>query len=139
MDRPESPRRHSSSSVPFEHQDGRRASGPRSAPDEETVQEGGATALPERAASVLARIGDEFNKRRDTNRTAAFSWLQHELWANVATLVPYAITFEKLIDKSISIEDFVKNDTGATSEEPLEVFRKFLAEEAVPKQVRKPS
>jgi hypothetical protein len=74
----------------------------------------------------LKRIGDEFNSRRESNRTAAFSWLQHELWANVSVLVPYAITFEKLIDKSIGIEDFVKNDSGAVAEEPLEVFRKFL-------------
>ncbi len=130
MDRPESTRGRRSSSSTLQHKDRPGASRPGGEVDEEALPPGGgpsSEALPERAASVLARIGDEFNHRRESNRTAAFGWLQHELWANVSTLVPYAITFEKLIDKSIGIEDFIKSDTGTTTQEPLEVFREFLS------------
>jgi len=127
MDRPDETGGRRSGSSPFLHQDRGRTSRPRGEADEEAFPQEHATPLPERAASVLKRIGDEFNVRREANRTAAFSWLQHELWANVDVLVPYALTFEKLIDKSIHLEDFVKNDSGAIAEEPLEVFRKFLS------------
>jgi hypothetical protein len=131
MDRPESPRRHSSSGSPFEREDRRRASRPGGAPDEEALSPLSASSPGnQRAADVLAEIGAEFNRLREGSRTTAFGALQKKLWAHVDVLVPSTVTLKDFIGLSIDIESFIKSDTGTTTEEPLEVFRKFLDEDA---------
>ena len=126
MDRPEQERGRSSSSSPLLHKDGRRTSSPRGEADAETLSPLSPASPNERAASVLKEIGDEFNRLREGSRTTAFGSLQKKLWAHVDILVPSTVTLKDFIGLSIDIESFIKSDTGTTTEEPLEVFRKFL-------------
>jgi hypothetical protein len=124
--RPDETSGRSSRSTTFEHQDGRRISSLRGTLDEEALSSLSATAPNERAASVLAEIGEEFNRLREGSRTTAFGALQKKLWAHVDILVPSTVTLKDFIGLSIDIESFIKSDTGTTTEEPLEVLRKFL-------------
>ena len=75
---------------------------------------------------MLREIGEAFTKLRHTNRTAAWSDLQERLMSNISMLVPNVVTLKDFIGLGIDIESFVKNDSGAVAEEPLEVIRKFL-------------
>lgn len=126
MDRPEQERGRSSRSSSFLDKDGRRAGSIGREADEEAFQALSPTETSERAASVLKEIGDEFNRLREGSRTTAFGSLQKKLWAHVDVLVPSTVTLKDFIGLSIDIESFIKSDTGTTTEEPLEVFRKFL-------------
>jgi hypothetical protein len=126
MDRPEQERGRSSRSSSFLDKDGRRAGSIGREADEEALQALSPTETSERAASVLKEIGDEFNRLREGSRTTAFGSLQKKLWAHVDVLVPSTVTLKDFIGLSIDIESFIKSDTGTTTEEPLEVFRKFL-------------
>jgi len=138
MDRPEQKPGPRSSISPFVDKDRQRASGPGREADEETLPAFSLAEEPERqrAADVLKEIGDEFNRLRESNRTSAFGALQKKLWANVAVLVPYAVTLKDFIGLSVSIEDFIKSDTGTTAKEPLEVIREFLDAPAAPTKAK---
>lgn len=136
MDRPKPERGRSNHSIPFTNPDRRGASGARGEVAEEAFSPlslaDETTGTGPRA--ILKRIGDDFNAARDTNRTGAYSSLLHDLWANVADLVPAAIILKDLIDKSVTIEDFIKNDQGSSAKEPLEVFREWLNTDTRPQQ-----
>ena len=77
-------------------------------------------------ADILSAIGQAFKKNRRSSRIAAWADLQSKVMGNPQLLVPQVMTFDSWVKVGIAIEDFLKQEEGIKSEDPIAALRGYL-------------
>lgn len=86
----------------------------------------GVIAEGRRASAILRQLGEEFVKLREQNRTSAWAAYQQRIARNLHILVPVALSLKDATSLLREIEEFMKNDQGASVSTPSEIVREWL-------------
>jgi len=125
MGTPRTPDRPDNEAATHDRTDRQRPSGDRS---RSTASSGSASDDREYAtpADILSAIGQAFKKNRRSSRITAWADLQSKVMGNPQLLVPQVMTFDSWVKVGIAIEDFLKQEEGIKSEDPIAALRGYL-------------
>lgn len=82
-------------------------------------------AAPIVARQVWTRIGLEFNVLRQRNRTLAWRTYQQRINEH-AGILSEIMSAKDLVELSMKIEDYLKDESGGNEENGLDVVQRFL-------------